>query len=293
LHDEKDQRVFDSVVVVTDRRVLDQQLQANVYEFEHKQGVVQKIDENAQQLAGALASGTPIVITTLQKFPFVMNHISGLPSRRYALIVDEAHSSQTGESARHMKEVLAARSLEDAEKEESVDPAALADIVGEACEARNGWKVILGRCSPSSMIRRPAKLQRQATGLNCVSDLASRWFARALRLYDRGERTVEHAHRGVAEFRADLLLDLAEHAKTIEQGCLSALAEPHQLRASVGGVGDPFKHSHDDEFIDELSGGLLRDTESAGEIGEAGTLKIDVGQQRCVRGPNRLLRALP
>ncbi|HKY36273.1 MAG TPA: DEAD/DEAH box helicase family protein [Polyangiaceae bacterium] len=119
LHDEQDQRVFDSVVVVTDRRVLDQQLQDNIYQFEHKQGVVEKIDENSQQLADALSSGTPIVITTLQKFPFVTEKIGELPSRRYALIVDEAHSSQTGEAARHMKEVLAARSLEDAEDQES------------------------------------------------------------------------------------------------------------------------------------------------------------------------------
>jgi len=121
LHDDKDQRVFDSVVAVTDRRVLDQQLQANIYEFEHKQGVVQKIDENSQQLADALTSGTPIVITTLQKFPFVIEKLGKLPSRRYALIVDEAHSSQTGEGAQKMKEVLAARTLDEAEKEEEVE----------------------------------------------------------------------------------------------------------------------------------------------------------------------------
>ncbi|HEY4016507.1 MAG TPA: type I restriction endonuclease [Polyangiaceae bacterium] len=118
LHDEKDERVFDSVIVVTDRRVLDQQLQANIYEVEHKQGVVQKIDESSQQLAEALSSGVPIVITTLQKFPFVTKHIGMLPKRRYAVIVDEAHSSQSGEAAREMKEVLAARSLAEAEREE-------------------------------------------------------------------------------------------------------------------------------------------------------------------------------
>ena len=109
------------MVVVTDRRVLDHQLQDTIYQFEHKQGVVQKIDENSQQLADALTSGTPIVITTLQKFPFVTEKIGKLPNRRYALIVDEAHSSQTGEAARHMKEVLAAKTLEDAEEEEGKD----------------------------------------------------------------------------------------------------------------------------------------------------------------------------
>ena len=119
LHDDKDQRVFDSVVVITDRRVLDKQLQDTIYQFEHKQGVVQKIDEHSQQLADALTSGTPIIITTLQKFPFVTEKIGKLASRRYAVIVDEAHSSQTGEGARHMKEVLAAKTLDDAEKEEA------------------------------------------------------------------------------------------------------------------------------------------------------------------------------
>ena len=121
LHDDKDQRVFDSVVVITDRRVLDKQLQDTIYQFEHKQGVVQKIDEHSQQLADALTSGTPIIITTLQKFPFVAEKIGTLASRRYAVIVDEAHSSQTGEGARHMKEVLAAKSLDEAEKEDAED----------------------------------------------------------------------------------------------------------------------------------------------------------------------------
>jgi type I restriction enzyme R subunit len=121
LHDDRDQKVFDSVVVVTDRRVLDKQLQDNIYQFEHKQGVVQKIDEHSQQLADALTSGTPIIITTLQKFPFVTEKIGKLPGRRYALIVDEAHSSQTGESARHLKEVLAAKTLDDAEREEGAE----------------------------------------------------------------------------------------------------------------------------------------------------------------------------
>ena len=95
-----DEKVFDSVVVITDRRVLDQQLQDTIYQFEHKQGVVQKIDENSDAARrGPRRPGAPIIITTLQKFPFVTEKIGKLPSRRYAVIVDEAHSSQTGESA--------------------------------------------------------------------------------------------------------------------------------------------------------------------------------------------------
>jgi type I restriction enzyme R subunit len=108
LHDGKDRKVFDSVIVITDRLVLDKQLQDTIYQFEHKQGVVQKIDENSQQLALALKTGVPIVITILQKFPFVTGHIGELPDRRYAVIVDEAHSSQSGQGAVKMKAVLAA-----------------------------------------------------------------------------------------------------------------------------------------------------------------------------------------
>ncbi len=106
LHNDQDEKIFDSVVVVTDRLVLDQQLQNTIYQFEHKQGVVEKIDEDSTQLANALMSGTPIVITTLQKFPFVTEKVGELSSRKYAVIIDEAHSSQGGETAMEMKKVL-------------------------------------------------------------------------------------------------------------------------------------------------------------------------------------------
>lgn len=117
LYDEKDEKVYDSVIVVTDRVVLDQQLQNTIYQFEHKQGVVHKIDVDAAQLADALTKGVPIVVTTLQKFPFVTEKIEGLPRRKYAVIVDEAHSSQGGETATELKGVLAAAIIrEEAQK---------------------------------------------------------------------------------------------------------------------------------------------------------------------------------
>jgi type I restriction enzyme R subunit len=118
LYDDQDEKVFDSVIVITDRLVLDQQLQNTIYQFEHKQGVVQKIDVDSTQLAEALVSGVPIIITTLQKFPFVTEKIEALPRRTYAVIIDEAHSSQGGESATELKGVLAAASIrEEAEKQ--------------------------------------------------------------------------------------------------------------------------------------------------------------------------------
>ena len=106
LHDAQDRKVFDSVIVITDRLVLDKQLQDTIYQFEHKTGVVMKIDDDSKQLADALRNSVPIVITILQKFPFVTKHAGDLPERRYAVIVDEAHSSQSGDSAAKMKAVL-------------------------------------------------------------------------------------------------------------------------------------------------------------------------------------------
>ena len=106
LHNKENERVFDSVIVVTDRRVLDQQLQNTIYQFEHKTGIVQRIDKNSQQLADAISAGSHIIITTLQKFPFVIDKVGSLPNKKYAVIIDEAHSSQGGEAHKKMKEVL-------------------------------------------------------------------------------------------------------------------------------------------------------------------------------------------
>jgi len=141
LHDAGDRKVFDCVIVITDRRVLDRQLQDAIYQIEHAQGVVKAIDEDSQQLAAALVDGTQIVITTLQKFPFVLRGLltvagadsreaateeqklqareweAAIAARRYAVIVDEAHSSQTGETARELKAILGANATETEEGE--------------------------------------------------------------------------------------------------------------------------------------------------------------------------------
>jgi type I restriction enzyme R subunit len=139
LHDTQDQRVFDSVIVVTDRVVLDSQLQDTIYQFEHRQGVVQRIDEHSKQLAEALENKTPIIITTLQKFPFVSRQLlklaksrgeksSGvLPTRKCAVIVDEAHSSQSGETATELKAVLGGEQLQ-AEAREKAEAEGLSDM---------------------------------------------------------------------------------------------------------------------------------------------------------------------
>jgi len=116
LHDSKDGPVFDTGVVITDRRVLDKQLQDSIYQLEHKHGVVQKIDRDSNQLAEALRGGARIIVSTLQKFPFILDKAAELEKRRYAVIIDEAHSSTAGESMGALKEVLSAESLEEAQR---------------------------------------------------------------------------------------------------------------------------------------------------------------------------------
>ncbi len=134
LHNVEDLRVFDSVIVVTDRRVLDQQLQNTIYQFEHKTGVVQKIDKDSNQLAYAINSGSHIIITTLQKFPFILDKVGDLPDRKYAVIIDEAHSSQGGEAHKKMKEVLAAKGVE---LEDDIDTEELISLnIEKSAEAR-------------------------------------------------------------------------------------------------------------------------------------------------------------
>ena len=107
LHDEHQQAVFDSIIVITDRRVLDKQLQNTIYAMDHTQGVVVKVDKNSQQLTDALGRGDKIIISTLQKFPFVDVSQVATKGKRFAIIVDEAHSSQTGEASERLKQVLA------------------------------------------------------------------------------------------------------------------------------------------------------------------------------------------
>jgi type I restriction enzyme R subunit len=126
LHNADDEKVFDSVIVITDRKVLDRQLQETISQFEHKAGVVQKIDENSQQLAEALMKGTPVVVTTIQKFPFILDKVKGMKDKRFAIIVDEAHSSQSGSAAQKLRKALTT--------EATAKPTVTIELEGETVE---------------------------------------------------------------------------------------------------------------------------------------------------------------
>ncbi|MCG3809940.1 type I restriction endonuclease subunit R [Psychrobacter sp. Ps4] len=140
LYNRDGDKQFHSVIVITDRTVLDDQLQDTIYQFEHADGVVGKINRNegdgskSEQLASALVNSQPIIIVTIQTFPFVLKAIedsSVLKSRRYAIIADEAHSSQTGTTALKLKEVLVSGDIE-----KSVDSALSGeDVINQAMDA--------------------------------------------------------------------------------------------------------------------------------------------------------------
>jgi type I restriction enzyme R subunit len=118
LHDDQDRRAFDSVVVVTDRRALDRQLRRTVKGFAHTEGVLEAVDKGSAQLAEALEKGRDIITTTLQKFPYVIGKVGALPGARFAVIIDEAHSSQNGEASANLKKVLDTSDLDAAELDE-------------------------------------------------------------------------------------------------------------------------------------------------------------------------------
>lgn len=120
LHDDQQRAVFDSIIVITDRRVLDKQLQDTIYAMDHTAGVVVRVDKNARQLTDALADGVKIIISTLQKFPFVDVSKVATTGKRFAVIVDEAHSSQTGEASEKLKQVLADTATAGKESEEDL-----------------------------------------------------------------------------------------------------------------------------------------------------------------------------
>ncbi len=98
--------VFDSIIVVTDRKILDTQIRNNIKQFEQVKGVVEAITEGSKQLKTALEEGKKIIITTIQKFPYIVNEIGELPGSRFAIIIDEAHSSQSGNTAGKLNTTL-------------------------------------------------------------------------------------------------------------------------------------------------------------------------------------------
>lgn len=129
LHDKNNNAIFSSVVIVTDRTVLDAQLQETINGFDHTLGTVETIDKNknSRDLRDAINNGARIIVTTLQKFPVIYQEVDNTSGKNFAVIVDEAHSSQTGTSALKLKTALAdteeaLREYAEIEAEAEIDP---------------------------------------------------------------------------------------------------------------------------------------------------------------------------
>ena len=144
LHDAQHQKLFDSVLVVSDRTVLDAQLQEAIFDFERTTGVVETITNEhgskSAQLGRALKAGKKIIVCTIQTFPFALQEVQKLAAtdgKRFAVIADEAHSSQTGEAAAKLKQLLSAQEWADLQDGGEVDTEAL---LAAGMEARAGAK---------------------------------------------------------------------------------------------------------------------------------------------------------
>ncbi|CRL11961.1 Type I restriction enzyme EcoR124II R protein [Phaeobacter italicus] len=153
---ESGKKVFDSVIIVTDRTVLDDQLQETIYQFEHVDGVVGRINREegdgskSEKLAHALESAQPIIIVTIQTFPHVLKAIensTSLKERSYAIIADEAHSSQTGSTARKLKEVLM---LEERSDDEPLSSEDILDAAVAAKRASNNLSYFAFTATPKT-----------------------------------------------------------------------------------------------------------------------------------------------
>jgi len=125
LHNDEKKEVFDSVIVVTDRNVLDAQLQDTISSIEHKDGFIVKISRKegskSSQLASSLKRGAKIIITTIQTFPYVAEEVRGLKGKKFAIIADEAHSSQTGSTAKLLRLVLTSEELDEVSAEDLIN----------------------------------------------------------------------------------------------------------------------------------------------------------------------------
>ena len=108
LHDDNNKIIFDSIIICTDRVVVDRQLQQAVLSLEHKSGFIRVMDEKctSADLGRALEGNTKIVVTTIQKFPYIVGNVKALKEKHFAVIIDEAHSSTAGKNMKAVTDVL-------------------------------------------------------------------------------------------------------------------------------------------------------------------------------------------
>lgn len=193
MHNADDEKVFNSVIVITDRVVLDKQLQDTITQFDHKDGVIETIDKNSKQLASAIAGDKQIIITTIQKFPFVLSSIEKqrekgsnidltTKDKRFAIIVDEAHSSQTGETASELRQIL---------NQDGIESAILSEFLDDE-DAENLTDV--EKASQANALREASKRQKQPNLSYFAFTATPKW--KTLALFDeKGENGEAPFHK--------------------------------------------------------------------------------------------------
>jgi type I restriction enzyme, R subunit len=248
LHTPDDRKVFDKVVVITDRVILDRQLQDTIYQFEHARGVVVKIDKDSQQLADALSGEQArIIITTLQKFPYVVEKIGALPARSYAVVIDEAHSSQGGDTAKDLHLALGAGEEQELTAAEAEDAGLLAaaidpveDVLAKTAGARGTHQAnlsyfaftatpkgrtleLFGRLNPATQLHEPFHLHsmKQAIEESFIMDVLESYttYKTFWKIEKRTEEDPEYdarkARRAIARFVSLHPSHLAQKAEII------------------------------------------------------------------------------
>lgn len=139
LHDDNNNLIFDGVIVVTDRVVLNNQLQDAIYQLEHKLGLVAKITGGANELAEEMEKGTKIIITTIQTFPYVLDKLAGTKGNNYAVVIDEAHSSTSGKSIMALKESLTLEEATELALQEEQEEIDVEDKINQQLEKFTDW----------------------------------------------------------------------------------------------------------------------------------------------------------
>jgi type I restriction enzyme R subunit len=201
LHDRSGRRpIFDTVIVVTDRKVLDAQIRNNIKQFQQVKGVVEAITEGSRQLRQALEEGKKIIITTIQKFPYIVEEIGELPGSHFAIIIDEAHSSLSGQMARKLNQAIAKTEDEEFDPEtEDGDTITGEDLIADLIKSRK----LLSNASYFAFTATPKNKTLELFGVRYAEGEATKF--RAFHLYSM-KQAIEEGY----------IMDVLQHYTTYQ-----------------------------------------------------------------------------
>ncbi|MDV8110424.1 DEAD/DEAH box helicase family protein [Bacillus sp. BAU-SS-2023] len=151
IHDECNNNIFDVVIVMTDRKVVDKQLRDAVLGLDHKNGTISIMDKDSDQLADALTDGTKILVTTIQKFRYILDKIEAIKNKNFAIIIDEAHSSTSGKNMEAVTKALTSDEALEAENEDKLDDLIVDEIKRNGKQANISMFAFTATPKPSTL----------------------------------------------------------------------------------------------------------------------------------------------